>query len=1278
MSSTLFVTATDIATWAQRLPARSQLPRLVRRLIRASAPGVQRFHFPADEGVQTGGWDGIVVGAHGDQFVPSGTSVWEMGVTSDVKGKADDDYTKRSQNPLGLAPKTTTFVFVTPRRWANKDIWVEARQAEGIWSDVRVFDAEDLETWLEGAPAVHLWLSMLMGKHPQGARALEDFWTDWAAKTNPAFTAELVIGGRTSSRTVVEEWLRGAPAVLAIKGDSGDEPLAFLSSVIDALEEPEREALLARAIVIEDGASWRELAVSSSSLLLVPRFTGQVEGITRAVRNGHYVFVALGQGATTGHVLPRIVRDAAEKALEAMGLPRDRASDLATMARRSFPALQRKMASEPDIQQPAWAQPQTARELLGPLLVGAWCDASKADRDVLARLAAVSYETLQENMVRWSKASDPPLRLVGGVWMVASPEDAWRLLAPFLTRDDLNRFREVALDVLGQRPLQNPSSLVERLGANTSDSTQPSGHLCEGVAGTLALMAALSSQVAFASSSSGEDVAQGVVRSLLAGTRDDVQMWASLARILPLLAEAAPTAFLDAIDKSLSSQNPLLVTLFDDVNRSAAFGGFSPHTYLLWALETLTWNPDFLGRAVLCLTQLASLDPGGKTLNRPANSLHQIFVVWYPNTTVSLSRRLEVLDAVRKRASDVAWRLMLGLLPTSYGSSTCQPTHSPKWHDWRPDEPRVVPDNEIFEAVEAIVQRLLSDCGANAGRWRDLIGRIADLWPSQRERTLEKLESLDSALFSSEERVSLGDVLRALVVRHREFPEADWTMPLEDIERLEDVGRKLEPQDPVLKHFWLFERFVRIAGLDFEERQEEVEKLRVQALDEILRSQDFDGVLRLAAEVEDPEGLGITLSAWPSLPADVDALLAENLASPESWRASLALGLIRSKAWHNDLVWTQARLDAGKNVWRPEQYGEFFLPFPFVPSTLEQVDALEEEAQRHFWSRIQNVGLLEQPQDAQHIVERLLWVGRASVAIKAIHWALHNAPNLVAPDQIAQVLEAAITSSSAAELTGTLYDSAQLFEHLSKTDIPQDRLARLEWLYFSLHEHTRSPKVLHGELARDPACFVEILSLLYRARPNEPEEGTREEDADDAPAPEPEVIDPEEAQLKAFLAERAWTLLWDWRQLPGLSEDGTLDENHLRTWIAQVREKAAEAGRSVMALEHIGKIFAFSPVEADGAWPHRVVRDLIEEIANEHLESGFYCQVFNNRGVTMRGLTDGGAQERTLAESYENHAKKLADAWPRTASVLRGLAQDYRRHAQREDESAALTQDFWR
>lgn len=69
-------------------------------------------------------------------------------------------YANRTDDPLGLDLKSTTFVFVTPNRFANKVAWEKAKLAEGIWRDVRVVDADILVHWLEICPAVayRLWL----------------------------------------------------------------------------------------------------------------------------------------------------------------------------------------------------------------------------------------------------------------------------------------------------------------------------------------------------------------------------------------------------------------------------------------------------------------------------------------------------------------------------------------------------------------------------------------------------------------------------------------------------------------------------------------------------------------------------------------------------------------------------------------------------------------------------------------------------------------------------------------------------------------------------------------------------------------------------------------------------------------------------------------------------------------------------------------------------------------------------------------------------------------
>jgi hypothetical protein len=66
----------------------------------------------------------------------------------------------------------------------------------------------------------------------------------------------------------------------------------------------------------------------------------QPEGAGYATQQGHHVFVALGRvSSDSGNLLPRIVRDVAEQALEEMGLSQDKSRSFATLAGRVLDVL---------------------------------------------------------------------------------------------------------------------------------------------------------------------------------------------------------------------------------------------------------------------------------------------------------------------------------------------------------------------------------------------------------------------------------------------------------------------------------------------------------------------------------------------------------------------------------------------------------------------------------------------------------------------------------------------------------------------------------------------------------------------------------------------------------------------------------------------------------------------------------------------------------------------------------------------------------------------------
>src|SRR5262249_17909351 len=151
-----------------------------------------------------------------------------------------------------------------------------------------------------------------------------------------------------------------------------------------------------------------------------------------------------------------------------------------------------------------------------------------------------------------------------------------------------------------------------------------------------------------------------------------------LSSELPLLAEAAPDAFLTALEKDLSKKSPAVVKLFDP-DASPLFGS-NPHTGLVLALEGLAWDRNSLPRVSQLLARLYEVAPTTKSGQNPMRTLKQVFMPWYPQTTAPVEERVKILESVSRRHPKAGWTLLLELLPTRL--STVSTNYRPAFRDW--------------------------------------------------------------------------------------------------------------------------------------------------------------------------------------------------------------------------------------------------------------------------------------------------------------------------------------------------------------------------------------------------------------------------------------------------------------------------------------------------------------------------------------------------------------------------------------------------------------------
>lgn len=1262
MRANTLVDATDLDRWADRREAQHDLPRLVRRLVYATAPPPRRIQFRAGAGVQLGGWDGLVVAEAGNPWVPDGPSGWELSASSDLPGKPNRDYRSRTAKPGDVDPEVSTFVFVSARRWSSKDAtgdergWAAQRREDGPWRDVRAYDADDLEAWLEQVPAVHVWWSSHLGKHPVGARDLGTYWEEWSGATVPSLSPELVLAGRQEVAERIRDWLRdSSSSSLGLRADSEAEALAVFAAVVNSLPKDERTAELARTLVVDDATGWRQLFGIQQPLVLVPRLQ-EPDALAGALQAGHQVIIPTGRHADiAGDSLdiPRLARHQAREILVEDGFGRREADDLATEARRSLSGFRRARRVTVGTTGPTWATPEFGRDLLPALLGGGWNENNAADRGMLARMTEGTYASFRDRLVRWSREDDPPVRQQGETWLLASKSDAWRQLNRYLTGDDLERFEEVAVEVLRELDPRFDLPPERRWMAGAMGaSPEHSGLLRKQLADTVSLLGARGDAVDIGTGVSGRDVAQRVVQRLFEEAGEDWKLWASLSPHYPRLAEAAPDVFASFVNEDLARDEPVLLSLFTDQEHTLF--GSSPHTNLLWALEIIAWSEDYLGQSAELLARLAALDPGGELVNRPSNSLREIFLLWKPGTAADVDRRVRVLDRLCDRHPEVAWELLTDLLPRSHDTS--HPTSEPRWRDWHATSADNVTRSEYRDALQYIVATLLDQVDEDGDRWADLVEAMPQLPPEELATVVERLSALGGEDLAEQERATVWHACRNLLSQHRSRLEQGGLVPESVEDALERAFSRFEPEGVVYRYRWLFANgpaLPRGRVADWEEHDRNVRESRIDAVTVIYATGGMEAVLEFAAEVERPWDIGRALGDV-EIDQEVTEILRRHLGATDESRARLALGFAATCFRNRGREWAESIVASTSLDMADDQKTELLLLLPADPRTWDL--AVDQNVHPLYWAEVEPRAL-QRPESRERAASELLEAERPYAAVELAFFDRRRESTLPAR-LIADILERVVETPPTEDLPSSSFAHhlAELMADLSSSELEGERIAQLEWRLLPLLTSGQyQPRQLHQHLAGHPDFFAELISLAFVAEGEEPDELE---------------------DVEAARARNAHELLRSWSSLPGTADDGSVRSEELWEWVTEAHAATKEAGRGAVGLIEIGKALSASPRGDDGVWPHPAVRDVIEEMESDDLDRGFVIGRINSRGVVTRSAHQGGDPERALAEQYSDWAQAVSGRWPRTGRVLRSLSDSYRRDAEREDHQAALREDL--
>lgn len=1258
----LKITARDLEQWVDgNLQARSLLGVLLRKLVHSTGVNLTLVDFPGYDNAEKKGWDGHVEAGVATPWIPLGKTGWEFGCNKDPKQKSEGDYTARVKAIPADERSEINFVFVTPRKWNGKDKWAKEKLVLGEWKSVRAFDASDLEQWLEQSLQAQGWLAEQMGRPAEGVHSLEDQWRVWASVTVPELSKELFAPSVEHHLATVISWIKNPPSSpLIVCGDSKIEAVAFLHCLFES-DDPAFAGLKDRVLVFSSPQALRKLTTTSPSFFPILVSEEVEREIGGAYKNQHTIIVRPRNSVERepNIVLDLLTHEGFRKALEAMGINDHlRADDLGRESGYSPTILRRRLSKVPAICTPEWARDiRAVRSLIPMMLVGAWHTESNADTEILSFLAGTSYHEIEKNITQLLKFDDPPIWSVGKFRGVASKIDAFFAVQSGVTQKDIDEFLFAAEVVLSEKDpaLELPED--KRWLANLYGKTREhSGTLRDGICETLVILAVHGNDLF--RKRLGIDIEVQIdllIRRLLSPLTPETLL--SQTDKLPLYAEAAPQEFLRIMEEDLKTSDPAVFALMKPAD-TGLFGGGCPRTGLLWALECLAWKSEQLPRVSLILAKLAKRKISDNWGNKPENSLQSIFRSWMPQTAAPLEDRMKALEVLTERFPAVGWQICLAQL--QLGQRIGDYSHRPRWRCGASGAGQSATWSEIHKFERKALDLALSWPDHEENTLGDLIMHLEGL-PEEDQHTVWNLVDQWATKESDQRRKA---ILREQIRRFALRRSINGGINADVRDRARNAYDLLTPTDLIIRSQWLFgqhwveESFddIQSDDFDYQEHEDRVRKLRIEALREIWETLGFEGITILLSKSGAAFAIGVHMADGVIEPAAAVSFL-ENCLRGDREDVVVAKfdEVIRGFILK---VETGLRLEITQDLIKVLSHPlicRFLMCSPFIRDTWSHVASQNSEIQERYWNEVSPNCLMKDSPDLNDVIDRLLEVRRPRAAFYAVHLAL----KAIETSHLIRLLQEVGTCAS--EDPGAYrLDSHNISSALDvlqeRNGVSEEEMARLEFLYLTALEHTkhRIPN-LERQVGKSPALFVQALSLIYR----------RNDGGEDPP--EWQV---EDAEYRSGLGTVAYRLLENLKRIPGSDETGRVNEQALKTWVKEAQALCIEHGRAEMGDQKIGQLLSAPIVGADSVWPCEEVRKVLEECGTSDMATGVHLGVYNSRGAHFR--SEGGGEERGLAGKYRNWSRQLAYEYPFVANLVEGIAASYDRDATREDSEAAV------
>ncbi|MFP4846736.1 hypothetical protein [Winogradskyella sp. PE311] len=1257
----MIVKSIHLNQWASTLDSKGILPLLARKLIFASLnfDDIKSADFPAEEDTYIGGYDGILKTSIGNKYIPEGDSVWEFGTNSDTKTKANKDYAKRTKDSLGVTKSETTFVFLTSRVWVGKTEWAEEKNKEGIWKDVKCYDATDLEQWLDIARGVDYWMANHLRLTTEGVYIGEDFWSIWSKTDKFEFPPEILIGGREAAVISLKHLLLDSTGTATyMKAPTTDEALAFILATIVSMESKMKESILSKTLIPTDTHSLQRLINEKRQLIIIPKCQIEEIDIAKAKSNNHIIIVPSTINSSKKNdeiVLPIIEFEPFIESLKKMGIGNEKSRQLSKNTARNISVLRRTLKVSDA--EPKWYTATEKRSLLPILLLARFKSTNQYDREIVQNISEKKYSEFEKTLRELLALEETNVLFVNDNWRLISHTDSWLFMAKHITAEDLERFTKIAIEVLSEHnPALDLKPEERYMAAIHKAIPKYSTELKRGIAETLIILSVYGEEFGVNCGFSPELYVNNIIREIL--KNGDANTWRSLSSNLMRLGEAAPSIMLEEIDSLVTSDK--LDSFFEVEDTMLSKNSYLP--YLLWTLEQIAWMPENLSKVSLIICQLIEKGPKDyPNANTPLATLNSIYRSWYPQTLAPLKIRIKALELIRKRFPDIAYILFNNLIGKQHDVAF----HGSRmeWRLFNNIEDVSVTNRERSEMEDFAISNLIELAGNSPAKISSLIDKL-DVFTNVKIN--DALEHISNNIPTSEEdRSIVYHAFRNLIGKHRSFQQARWALPIDILNEFETVALKFEPKDLVLKDIYLFEDsypefFEGKDEMNIDENNKIIVSKRVDFLIDFLKSNSLDDVIELASTLEYPMYLGEAL-AKITLDENIENKILNLLGSKIEKNEQLASQYVRTKESQIGFktcieIFNKLKTDNANEM----QQSLFLLALSPNVQLWKFIETLNNKNIEEYYWQNKYDWVPPDEESFKYAISKFLQYDRTIAVLN--HLGHPERVKKYETTDIIKLLRDAKITDFVNPTNSRLHTWSiqNIFSELdSRADIVEDEIAVLELKYlFDLNDFNskRKPRFLFKAIAKEPELFSHFLNEVYV--PNG-------------------MSDEEKAERRSKRTKEESDLIFSKHKIleniniiPGTNDEAVIDGDKLKAWISKVRELAKKDDRLESVEGVIGTLLSKYPKGLHETWFPSVILETLEEINSHRMLLMFEIGITNSRGVTVRGAHAGGNLEYDQAKIYDEIYNLTYVEFPIVSNVFKRIRDDYNRRAKREDNEA--------